>query len=141
NAGRGPEAALAYREAALREPRTGAIELQRRAAEQLLRSGHIDGGLAAIHEVLAAVGMKLARTPRRALFSLLLRRAQVRLGGLGFRERDASRLSSEELIRIDPCWSVAMGLGFVDTLRGADFQARHLLLATRAGEPYRVARA
>jgi hypothetical protein len=44
-------------------------------------------------------------------------------------------------VRIDTCWAVAAGLGAVDLIRGADFQSRHLLLALRAGEPYRVARA
>ncbi len=34
-----------------------------------------------------------------------------------------------------------MGLGIVDHVRGADYQARHMLLALSAGEPSRVARA
>ena len=36
---------------------------------------------------------------------------------------------------------MAVALGTVDTIRGADFQTRHLLLALDAGEPYRIARA
>ncbi|PYQ47565.1 MAG: serine/threonine-protein kinase PknK, partial [Acidobacteria bacterium] len=43
--------------------------------------------------------------------------------------------------RIDTCWAVAVGLGHIDMIRGADFQARHLLLALGAGEPQRVGRA
>jgi hypothetical protein len=34
-----------------------------------------------------------------------------------------------------------VGLGIVDTVRGADFQTRNLLWALAAGEPYRIARA
>jgi hypothetical protein len=48
---------------------------------------------------------------------------------------------AERLMKIDVCWSVTAGLAIIDTIRGNGFQARHLLLALRAGEPYRVARA
>jgi hypothetical protein len=63
------------------------------------------------------------------------------LRGLGFRERDESRVPPRELIRIDTCWSVAVGLAQVDMLRAADFQTRNLVLALRSGERYRVTRA
>ncbi len=141
NVGRGGEAAIAYLAAAKHAHGTDAIELQRRAAEQLLVSGHIDEGLAGLRMVLHSVGLKLADTPRRALVSLLLGRARLRLRGLGFTEREESQVPGLELRRIDVCWSVAIGLGMVDTIRGSDFQTRHLLLALRAGEPYRIARA
>jgi hypothetical protein len=139
--GRGHEAAHAYLAAARGTRAAEQLELLRRAAEQLLRSGHLDEGHETIRTVLATMGMKLASSPRRALLSMLVHRAAVRLRGLRFRERDASQISPEALTRIDACWSVAMGLGIVDHVRGADFQARHMLLALSAGEPYRVARA
>ncbi len=139
NAGRGAEAAEAYTTAAVGAGTAESVELRRRAAEQLLWSGHVDRGLAAIREVLKAVGMKLAEGPKRALLLLILRRAWISIRGLGFHERDASQVSAEELMRIDVCWTVAAGLGLIDTIRGYDFQARQLLLALRAGEPYRVA--
>src|SRR5262249_57054685 len=69
------------------------------------------------------------------------RRFWLRLRGLRFRERDAGQVSAEQLTRVDICWSAAVGLSIVDTVRAADFQTRNLLLALRAGEPYRVARA
>ncbi len=141
NAGRGSEAAEAYLAAARDSSASESLELSRRAAEQMLRSGHIDGGLETLRGVLEQAGMKLASTPALALLSLLWRRLRIRLRGLRFRERDASRVPPKDLMRIDTCWAVSVGLSQVDTIRAADFQARHLLLALDAGEPYRVARA
>ena len=141
NAGRGGESGRSYLAAAATAPAGDALELRRRAAEQLLRSGHLDEGLQAIQSVLAAVGMKLPGSPRAALLSLVLRRARVRTRGLGFRERDESQLPQKALSLIDICSAVSAGLAVVDTIRGADFQARQLLLALEAGEPRRGVRA
>ena len=141
NAARGGAAAQAYLSAAKGAGPALAIDLHRRAAQQFLISGHIEDGIGALNTVLAKLGMVLPETSRRSLFSLLLRRAQIRLRGLRFRERDQSEVSAQELLRIDTCWAVGIGMALVDMVRGADFQARHLVLALRAGEPYRVARA
>ncbi len=141
NAGRPAEAARFYLVAAQDVESATSLDFQRRAAEQLLMGGHIDEGLEVIHRVLAAVGLKLYSNPKRALLSLLIRRARLRLRGLHFSERKASEIPESDLLRIDICWAVAAGLGSVDAIRGADFQTLHLLLALRAGEPYRIARA
>ncbi|HEY3104406.1 MAG TPA: protein kinase [Pyrinomonadaceae bacterium] len=152
NAGRPAEAAAEYLDAAkataLRDnfavpsylPRR-ALELQQRAGAQLLMGGHVKEGLAIFEKVLQAAGFKLPKGPRSALLSLLVRRAWIWMRGLDFTERDADAISEADLQRIDICWSIAAGLGVVDLIRGAEFQSRHLLLALRAGEPYRMARA
>ncbi len=141
NVGRGAEAARAYLASTAGASPSESLELQRRAAEQFLRSGHIDEGLKVIRTVLRAIGMRLPQTPRRALLSLLFHRAKIRLRGLKFREREEAQVPAEELSRIDACWSVALGLVLVDPIRGADFQARTLLLSLKAGEPLRIVRA
>ncbi|HKE32187.1 MAG TPA: protein kinase, partial [Candidatus Angelobacter sp.] len=141
SAGRGAEAAQVYLAAALKSSSTLALEYQRRAAEQYLISGHIDEGMAVIRTVLNSVGMRLAETPRRALLSLILRRAHLSLRGSHFIESTSDEILPEDLLKIDICWTVAAGLALVDIIRAADFQTRNLLLALRAGEPYRVARA
>jgi hypothetical protein len=139
--GRGRDAALVYLTAAEGTSAAVTLELRRRAADQLLRSGHIEEGFRVIRAVLDAMGMKLARSPARALLSLAVRRAYIRVRGLGFTERDDSQIPLETLARIDVCWSLATALGVVDTIRGADFQGRHLLLALGTGDRYRIARA
>jgi serine/threonine protein kinase len=141
NAGRPAEAAKEYLEAAKTTTASRALELQQVAGAQLLMGGHIKEGLEVFRTVLEASGFSLARGPRRALLSLALRRLLIRMRGLEFTERDATQIPAYELLRIDVCHVVAAGLGAVDLIRAADFQAQHLLLALRAGEPVRASRA
>ncbi|XXX78617.1 protein kinase [Sorangium sp. So ce134] len=141
NAGRGADAARAYAAAAEGAAPREALDLRRCAAEQLLVSGHIEEGKRALQGVLAAVGMRLAERRWAVLLSLLFWRLLLRLRGLRFRERDARALPAETLTRLDICWSASVGLAMADVLQGAALQARHLFLALRAGEPYRLARA
>jgi len=144
HAGRGRDSAQAYLKAAdcaARENPLECIELTRRAAEQLLISGNTEAGLAAIRTVLRAVKIRFPESSLQSLTSLVFRRTLVMLRGVSFEKRHASQLADRERIHIDTCWSVAVGLSMVDTIRGADFQARHFLLALDAGEPFRVARA
>jgi serine/threonine protein kinase len=141
NAGRGADAAQAYLSAGKAAGPALAIDLHRRAAQQLFVSGHIEDAVRTMNFVLAKLDMKLPDTHYKALLSLLFRRAQIRVRGLRFRERDETGISGQELLRIDTCWAVGVGLAMLDMVRGADFQSRHLVLALRSGEPYRVARA
>ena len=141
NAGRPAAAAHEFLDAAKSTSSRRALELRQRAGAQLLMGGHIEEGLEVFRVVLEAVGLRLAKGPKWALLSLALRRLWIRLRGLNFVEREAADVPESDLLRIDICWAVAAGLGVVDLIRGADFQSLHLLLALRAGEISRVARA
>jgi serine/threonine protein kinase/tetratricopeptide (TPR) repeat protein len=138
NAGRGAEAARAYMAASDGAAPSEALELQRRAAEQFLRTGHTDQGLSTLRTVLGESRVRFPKKPWQALILLVLRRLWLRFRGLGFRERDAGEIPDDVLARIDVCWSAAIGLGNVDRIRGLAYQALHLLLALRAGEPVRI---
>jgi tetratricopeptide (TPR) repeat protein len=139
NAGRGVRAAAAYRRAARGAPVARALDLERRAADELLRAGHFDEGVAAIRAVLASIGMSFPEKPLTALLWFLFGRMLLLLRGLRFKRRDATQIAATDLMRVDVCRSVSFGLGIVDTVRGSAFQVRALLLALRAGEIRRVA--
>jgi serine/threonine protein kinase/tetratricopeptide (TPR) repeat protein len=141
NAGRPAEAAHQFLAAADTTSSRRALELRQRAGAQLLMGGHIDEGLEVFRVVLESAGFRLAKGPKRALLKLLMRRLLIQLRGLSFHERTVEQIPENDLLRIDICWAVAAGLGVVDLIRGADFQSLHLLLALRAGEISRVARA
>jgi hypothetical protein len=140
NAGRGHEAADVYMAALEWAPPEQKSELLRRAAHQLLGSGNIDAGMTVARELLSALGVSISETLRGTQASLLWSRTKLSLRGLGFRERDTTEVSEEELSRVDTLWAMA-ALGTVDHFRGADLQARHLSWSLGTGEPYRVSRA
>ena len=141
NAGRSAEASKVYGDAVRTAPARHVLELERLAAEHACRSGHVDEGVAIFRRVTGAVGMRMATSPTEALASLLARRALVRLRGLRTVERKEDAIAPEILDKLDVCYSVSVGLGMVDPIQGADFQARLLLLALEAGEPLRLSRA
>ncbi len=142
DAGRGPEAAAAYRRAAAvsTEP-TARLESQKKAAEQYLISGHLENGLIALDDVLQEVGESLPKTPRRAFASLLWHRTRLTVRGRRWRARHSSHVSAHHLALIDAYGAVAVGLGIVDPVSSADFQARGLLRSLQAGETRRIGRA
>jgi hypothetical protein len=137
-AGRGWQAAAAYRQAAEGAESAEAMDLHRLAAEQLLRSGHIDEGIAALEPVLASAGLRLAKTNRQALSAAAWWYLRARLRGLDFVPRKESEVPPAELRRIDLCWTVIIGMVHADHFRTADFQMRYMALALKAGEPTRV---
>jgi hypothetical protein len=141
NAGRGAESAREYLHAADTAGEADAPELQRRAALQLLSSGHVDDGLATLQSVLGPVGMKMPQTPRRALWLLAWQRLRLRWRGLGVRRCDLHQVDAGELRRLEICRAAAVGLSMVDPLQGAYFQTRYLLLALRTGEPQHLVQA
>jgi len=142
NAGRGREDADVYLALASESKiAADALELEQKAANQLLRGGHIDDGMVVLERLLESVDIALPKTPRRALVSLLWLRGRVRVRGTEFRPRDASQLSREELARMDIVWAAACGLSMTDWIRGASFQALNLMLSLNAGETLRARRA
>ena len=140
NAGRGGDAGAAYVAAAEHESGTEALRLRRLAADQFLRNGLIDRGIALLAEVLPAVGVSLPQTRFATISALLWARARLRLRGLGYRERGADEISPRNLERLDVCQTAGNSLSAHDTVLGAVFGARTLLWALEAGEPGRVAR-
>ena len=141
DAGRPREAADQFKAAADGADAASRLELHRRAAGALLQSGYVTEGMELTRVVLAGVGLAMPKTPGRALWSMLWRRAWLRLRGLGFRPRRLSEISQEELTRVDVCEGVSFGFALVDTFRSMDFGARFLSSALRLGESWRVSKA
>lgn len=141
HAGHGSEAADEYLLAADGAEHDVRIHCQRRAAQQLLLSGHVARGRSVLDAVLVDIGEALAPSPKRALLSLAWSRAKLRLRGLRWKARSTQDIPPAELSGWDVFRAIALGLGMVDNIRGADFQARCLLMALRMGEPGRIGQA
>ncbi len=141
NAGRGSEAAQVYGKAAETATPAETLELKRLESTQLLLSGHVEDGLALLRTLLGPLGLSMPLTARHAWMSLLRYRFLLKLHGLEFRKREESQIPAMALARIDLCWSAVAGLSMSEPIRGACFQTRGLLLALKAGEPQRIARA
>jgi hypothetical protein len=138
--GQGQRAAEVYLDASRRTSGDEALELRRRAMEQLIRCGHIDEGLALVEELLRPFDIRFPRTPHAALGSVLVQRARLAMRGFAYRSRREGEIPPTELRRIDLLWGLGYGLAMVHSTLSAGFTTRALLAALDVGEPSRVAR-
>jgi tetratricopeptide (TPR) repeat protein/predicted Ser/Thr protein kinase len=141
HAGRGADAAEHYLAAAEGADRATRLECHRHAAEQLVISGHIAPGIATLEALLEEIAVSYPRTPRRTVASLLWHRAQVRLRGLGFRERHRREIADATMLELEVLRVAAHSLAMIDSIRGMDFQTRHLRMSLRTGYREHIARA
>jgi len=138
-AGRGREAAEEYLSAARWPEHNDAFQMRRLAAEQLMRSGHLDEGFRAFRHLLRSVGFWMPTTPLQSVVAMMVVKAFIRLRGLGWRRRHESDLPVLTVRKLDLLWSGASVFTIVNLVFGAYLQARHMLEALRAGEPFRLA--
>jgi hypothetical protein len=141
NAGRGALAARAFLAAASSAAEGDALDLRRRAAEQLLFSGHFDAGVAEIRAVIGRVGLRFPASRLTALLQVVLWRLLIRIRGYRFKRRDTNPASAFTLQRADVCWSAGKGLGTHDPVIGSFFTLRFLRMSLRMGDAARAARA
>jgi len=141
NAGRGREAAAAYRRALIGAPGPKVIDLERRAAEQLIRAGHLAEARDVLATLLPKLGIRPARTEAGALAGVVVRRLLLGLRRAPVRDHPESELSSMELQRIDSLWAVGAPLSLIELARGNHLHLRAMGMVLRAGEPKRVVRA
>jgi eukaryotic-like serine/threonine-protein kinase len=138
-AGRGRESAKDYLCAAQWPEHNDVFEMRRLAAEQLMRCGYLDEGVEAFKELLRSAGFWMPATPLQSIVAMLAIRAISRLRGLRWRRRHEAELPARTLRNLDLLWSGALVFSVVNPVFGTYLQARHMLEALGAGEPFRLA--
>jgi eukaryotic-like serine/threonine-protein kinase len=131
SAGLGPRAAQAYLKASEVSDEAWRIELQRYAADQLFRAGHIDAAEPLIQRVLRYMGISIPESIPWVIIALLLSRAQLAFSRIATVEPSDDPVDASKLAALDACWSAAVGLSMVSNLRGACMQSRHMILALK----------
>ncbi len=138
NAGRGAEAAEAYLKAAERREPVEARKLERLAAQQYLRSGHLEQGLPLTIRLLERSGSPYPQSPRAALAAYILERARLVLAPIRYVEHREQQLSPDVSERLDTLEAVFKEVTAFDPVRGALLHARFLRESLRHGDPARV---
>jgi hypothetical protein len=138
NAGRGYEASSAFLKALDGAPPAQGIELERRAATELIRAGYLDEAQEVLDRLFPKVRVRPPGHDLRALVSMLRYRLLLAMRGTRFRERAEGDIVPTDLRRIDVLTSISPPLCLSSVMQGTALNAQALWHALRAGEPRRV---
>ncbi len=140
SAGRGAESAralLGLLETAGAAERAG---LKVRAAEQLLRAGQVQEGLAAAKVAFESLEMPWPKSPTRALVRMLWQNAALSLRGYKVKLRPEP-LPLLDQARLDALVRLSQPLSWADLVRAGELSIRYLRAALDGGERDHVGRA
>jgi len=128
-AGRGRDSAHAFLKAA---ESNHSLELNRLAAEQLMRSGYIDEALELFEKLAGNAGIFVPRTPAQAVRGMLRARisARVRLF-FGVPKPTARPLKTEDMERLELLRTAGFTLNIADPVLATYFQTLHVVEALK----------
>lgn len=139
-AGFGDEAAKHFLALAAVADDADATQLEQRAAEQLLFSGHQRQGIDVLAAVLSRVGETMPRSRTWAAAKLVAHNVTSRTGPMKLSLRNATSHTPAQLHRVDALHTAALGLSMSEAILSAAIGIRHLNAARDAGEPLRLSR-
>jgi hypothetical protein len=137
--GRGGEAAEVFKAAAELGSGETRLELQRRAAEQLLAIGHTAEGMELARAICRQLGVRFSDTASAALVALALTRLRLRVRGLEARRARAT--SARDALRLHTAHTVMIGLIGYLPVHSASVAAGYLRMALDAGDVPHLVRA
>lgn len=140
-AGLGVDAADAFLACARDASGAEAIDLRRRAMQQLLIMGHNERALALLDELMRWLDLPNPTKPRKLILGLLRSRAGIRLHRAVLPPVATADPPPFERVRLDVLWDAAAGLALVDPLRSFYFHSLDLELCFRSNDGPRLARA
>jgi hypothetical protein len=138
-AGRGTDSAHEFLAAADGASAETGFQCRRRAAHELLVSGHVHEGLALTSQALAELGVNLPRSFAGAKRQLVWAWVRIAMQGTSFTVRETSVREGLDELRVDMLRSASIGLSMVDLVRSAAFEARSMLHALKMGDRRRIA--
>lgn len=139
NRGHGFDAAQAYLSALPEAEGAEAIELEGRAAAELIRAGYLEEATAVLNALLPKVGIRPPGGLLRSLATLLQYRLMIAWRGLTVHPQRESSVPRDALERIDVLTAIAPPLTLIDMPRGLALNVQAVWHALQAGEPKRAA--
>jgi predicted ATPase len=133
NAGRRSDAAEAFMRASKDAKGEEALELKRRAAQQWLNTGRMDQGTKVLDTVLRTLGMKLSKNHWSALFETVVNRTALKFRGFHFKEQPASSASKRDLLKLNICEDIMIGMWAAAPHLCAEYCSKYLRSALNLG--------
>lgn len=141
NTGRGARAAEQFVVAAAASHGREALDLERRAAHELLVTGHLDKGSQLLRKVIRSAGLPDPESYFSTTAAIIPRALSVLLGKRPSMKPPRRPLDEDQRFALDVCWSAAWSFSAIDPLKFGLYTLEFIRHAGRSGDPRLVSRA